>query len=153
MNANRLVICKKCIQEFKNIPYTTPFQYRGFYINYKVPDDNLCNKCKEQLYVTQVTMEDIKVLFSVSHDNTFLESMIELADTDPIEYQLKLSQFKTQVDQQKSNKPQNQVRCPKCGSTAITSGQRGYSLLTGFIGSSKTVNRCANCGYKWKPGR
>lgn len=45
----------------------------------------------------------------------------------------------------------NQVKCPKCGSTSITAGQRGYSLLTGFIGSSKTVNRCANCGHRWKP--
>lgn len=44
-------------------------------------------------------------------------------------------------------------RCPKCGSTAITAGQRGYSLLTGFLGSNKTVNRCANCGHTWKPGR
>lgn len=42
-------------------------------------------------------------------------------------------------------------KCPKCGSTSITAGQRGYSLLTGFIGSGKTVNRCAKCGYKWKP--
>lgn len=45
----------------------------------------------------------------------------------------------------------NQVKCPKCGSTSITAGQRGYSLLTGFIGSGKTMNRCANCGYRWKP--
>lgn len=47
----------------------------------------------------------------------------------------------------------DQVRCPKCGSTQITTGQRGYSLITGFLGSNKTVNRCANCGYSWKPGK
>lgn len=45
----------------------------------------------------------------------------------------------------------NTVRCPKCKSSAISTGQRGYSLLTGFLGSSKTVNRCAKCGYKWTP--
>ena len=45
----------------------------------------------------------------------------------------------------------NQPKCPKCGSTAITTGQRGFSLVTGFIGSNKTMNRCANCGHKWKP--
>lgn len=50
-----------------------------------------------------------------------------------------------------SSSDSNKVKCPKCGSTSITAGQRGYSLLTGFIGSGKTVNRCANCGYKWKP--
>ena len=43
--------------------------------------------------------------------------------------------------------------CPRCGSTSITAGQRGYSLLTGFLGSGSTVNRCANCGHKWKPRR
>lgn len=42
------------------------------------------------------------------------------------------------------------VRCPKCGSESISTGQRGYSLMWGFIGAGNTVNRCANCGYKWK---
>lgn len=43
------------------------------------------------------------------------------------------------------------LTCPRCGSTAITTGSRGYSLITGFIGSGKTVNRCGKCGYSWKP--
>lgn len=43
------------------------------------------------------------------------------------------------------------LTCPRCGSTAITTGQRGYSFLTGFLGSNKTVNRCGKCGYSWKP--
>lgn len=46
---------------------------------------------------------------------------------------------------------QNTLTCPKCGSSAVTIGERGYSLLTGFIGSSQTMNRCGKCGYKWKP--
>lgn len=41
--------------------------------------------------------------------------------------------------------------CPKCGSTAITTGQRGWKITTGFLGSSKTVNRCGACGHTWKP--
>lgn len=45
----------------------------------------------------------------------------------------------------------NQIRCPKCSSTSISTGSRGYSLAWGFIGANKTVNRCANCGYKWEP--
>lgn len=43
------------------------------------------------------------------------------------------------------------LRCPKCGSTAVTTGARGVSGFWGFIGASKTVNRCGNCGYTWKP--
>lgn len=45
----------------------------------------------------------------------------------------------------------NHPNCPKCGSTAIDATNRGYSLLTGFLGSGKTMNYCKNCGYKWKP--
>lgn len=43
------------------------------------------------------------------------------------------------------------IHCPRCGSKQISTGQRGFSIVTGFIGSNKTVNRCANCGYSWKP--
>ena len=42
-------------------------------------------------------------------------------------------------------------RCPKCNSAAVTTGQRGWSMVSGFIGSGKTVNRCAKCGHKWAP--
>jgi len=43
------------------------------------------------------------------------------------------------------------VVCPRCGSNQISTGQRGFSIVTGFIGSNKTVNRCAKCGFSWKP--
>lgn len=46
---------------------------------------------------------------------------------------------------------ETKIRCPKCSSTQITTGSRGYSIVTGFIGAGKTVNRCAKCGYKWTP--
>ena len=42
--------------------------------------------------------------------------------------------------------------CPKCGSTSIATVNRGFSLLTGFIGSGKPMNVCQMCGYKFKPG-
>lgn len=41
--------------------------------------------------------------------------------------------------------------CPKCGSTAITTGARGVNWTLGLIGASKTVNRCGKCGYIFKP--
>ena len=47
----------------------------------------------------------------------------------------------------------NILRCPKCHSTSVTTGARGYKLLTGFLGSNQTVNRCGSCGHTWKPGR
>lgn len=50
-----------------------------------------------------------------------------------------------------SKKEDNLVHCPRCDSTQIVTGQRGYSLMWGFLGSNKTMNRCASCGYKWEP--
>lgn len=44
-----------------------------------------------------------------------------------------------------------QIRCPKCGSTTITTGARGVNWKLGFIGASKTVNRCSKCGNMWTP--
>ena len=43
------------------------------------------------------------------------------------------------------------LTCPHCGSTAVTTGSRGYSLVWGFLGSNKTVNRCGKCGHTWNP--
>ena len=55
--------------------------------------------------------------------------------------------------QEQAKTERNTVKCPKCGSTAVVIGTRGYSMLTGFLGSGKTMNRCGKCGHKWYPGR
>lgn len=86
--------------------------------------------------------------------------MIELRKKDVIEFETKMQSFrdaskKKQDEKERKRKEylahKDNPRCPKCGSTSISTGQRGYSLLTGFFGSGNTVNRCSNCGYKWKP--
>lgn len=107
----------------------------------------------QKLIKMAMTCEEFQVLRHISNEPSFMEAMNELKEKDPIEYQLKMSQFRNQVEQSNQIRQQedNQVKCPKCGSTNITAGQKGYSLLTGFIGSGNTVNRCAKCGYKWKP--
>ena len=43
--------------------------------------------------------------------------------------------------------------CPKCGSAAIATINRGYSLFWGFLGSGAPMNVCQVCGYKFKPGK
>ena len=42
--------------------------------------------------------------------------------------------------------------CPKCGSTAIATVNRGFSIVWGFLGSGTPVNVCQACGHKFKPG-
>lgn len=58
-------------------------------------------------------------------------------------------EWKKQVDDALANR--HKPRCPKCGSTSITAGARGANALFGFMGASKTVNRCSNCGNTWTP--
>lgn len=58
--------------------------------------------------------------------------------------------------------------CPRCGSTSLTTSQKGfgvgkavvgaalvgpYGLLAGGLGSHNVTVTCLNCGYKFKPGQ
>lgn len=116
--------------------------------------NNVCPMCHEKNSYIEEYIMDIK---RISNDSDFIQAMTKLHDEDPIEYQLKMSQFKANLKQQESQqkeqeeKSKNQIHCPKCNSTAITTGARGANNFWGFIGASKTVNRCGNCGYTWKP--
>ena len=52
-----------------------------------------------------------------------------------------------------TSKPkEDTITCPKCGSSNITEGTRGFTLTTGFVGSGNFRYVCKNCGNKWKPG-
>lgn len=99
-------------------------------------------------------------LQKINPDEKFISSMMQLRHNDPIEFQIKMKQLGipnlAEIKQARldwKQKSANVIRCPKCGSTAISTGARGVNYLWGFIGASKTVNRCSNCGYTWKPKR
>lgn len=109
--------------------------------------DELCPVCGSK----QWNDKDINLIKSISNDPSFMQAMEDLKQKDPIEYHLKLSQFKTQVEQQGNSDNSNKVHCPKCGCTDIGVANRGYSLMWGFIGAGKSMNVCKKCGYKWKP--
>ena len=44
------------------------------------------------------------------------------------------------------------VSCPKCKSTQIHSGMRGWSAMTGLLGSNQIMITCLKCGHTFKPG-
>lgn len=77
---------------------------------------------------------------------------VPIYEAKEIYFKLKNNELLKEINCESKNQS-NIPKCPKCGSTAITAGQRGYSFFTGFLGSNKTVNRCANCGHTWKPGK
>ena len=158
MNNGKVVICPKCIENYKSVPYTTPFQFRGLCLNHKIPENYICPICKSELVITEVTMDEMKILFAVSYDNSFLQAMIQLKENDIIEYNLKLSQFRTQVEQRKREMEQaNQQsvpHCPNCNSTNIRpiSGLNRGASIAMFGIFSKKINKsfeCLNCKYTW----
>lgn len=115
--------------------------------------DNICPFCENKLRTSSITSEELIVLGKTSNYNRqFLDAMVSLKEKDIIEYELKMSQFRNQVNSQKQSQvAEDKVYCPKCSSSSIITGQKGFTLLTGFLGSNKTVNRCGNCGYSWSP--
>ena len=45
------------------------------------------------------------------------------------------------------------ISCPKCLSTQIHAGRRGYSLVFGFWGANAVHLTCLRCGYRFAPGQ
>lgn len=122
--------CYKCGTSYKPIKLTRKEYWEGLYIGEK-------GRQLIEEYVGDTINWDI---YNARED-----------EWNKIQEERKKYQQQKQVEEQARQDAINHPRCPKCGSTAITAGQRGYSLLTGFLGSNKTVCRCANCGYSWKP--
>lgn len=112
-----------------------------------------CIKCGSENTTDEIDdynckMDDYLLLFRISHDGNFILQMLKLKNDDPIEYELKMAQFREIAERKKAE--ESKPRCPKCGSTSIATVNKGYSLLTGFLGSGKPMNVCQSCGHKWK---
>lgn len=112
-----------------------------------------CIKCGSENTTDEIDdynckMDDYLLLFRISHDGNFILQMLKLKNEDPIEYELKMAQFREIAERKKAD--ESKPRCPKCGSTSIATVNKGYSLLTGFLGSGKPMNVCQSCGHKWK---
>lgn len=128
--------------------------------------DDYANKIdKEKLFKDLnihpvISREDARtIMYATNKNEDVLNAMIELKQKDAIEYGIKLAQFKPAAEavlakeRQEYFREMNTPKCPKCGSTSITTGARGWKLTTGLLGAGKTVNRCAICGHTWKPGK
>lgn len=148
---DHLKICPTCKKE----KIKDAFSSSPGYIDYLYDSAEKC-RYGHPIIMTSMPDDDFTILSKISDSTDFYDAMIKLHDDDIIEYELKMSQFRSQVqakeaEEERKKADESKPRCPKCGSTNITAGQRGYSFWTGFLGSNKTVNRCSNCGHTWKP--
>ena len=82
---------------------------------------------------------------SHNHGNGYLADKLAL---DCIDHNFQYFEFNTADIPD----PSKTVRCPKCGSTSVTTQERGYSIMWGVLGSTKKKNLCQKCGYTWWPG-
>ena len=138
--------CEGCYE--KNSPPAKGAGYRSFKNSY-IPKE--CESCHIPLKKANITDEEFSILLKVSTDSKFVKLMDDLKEKDPIEFQIKLNRLR--MTQPASSAPSTpKITCPKCGSTAISTQNRGFSMVTGFIGSGDPRNICQKCGYKWKPG-
>lgn len=127
----------------------------GFDIDASKINRTKCVTCGRELVDTVLTVEEYSILENITCEVSLFDSMIKLKQDDPIEFQLKMAQFKNQVQQQKSvTSSSNKPKCPTCGSTNIKkiSGTKRW-LSTGLFGlASSNIGKsmcCQNCGYKW----
>ena len=117
--------------------------------------NNVCPMCHEKNSYIEEYIMDIK---RISNDPDFIQAMTKLHDEDPIEYQLKMSQFKSNLKQQEqvqeSRAEENKPRCPTCGSTNIEKISLGKKAVGGalfgiFSSNVRKSMHCKSCGYKW----
>ena len=115
------------------------------------------NNCNGKLIKIDITEDEFDILCDIACDNAFLDAMIELKAKDPIEYQLKMSQFKTQLAQQESIQQQQfeqsqvKLRCPYCNSVNVRriSAIEQVSSISMLGMYSRKINksfRCGSCG-------
>ena len=160
--------CKRCIKEpslyinkVKSVTGWSDDEIKknftiGYYTPRKERDMKYCDYHHDEILETSnFTFEEYNAIEAISTDISFVQSMESLKEKDPIEFQLKLAQFKaTTVQQESATQQQNVPKCPTCGSTnikKISAGSRWLSTGLFGISSSKMGKsmECRNCGYKW----
>lgn len=142
-----VMFCEKCYKE-GNEPL------HGF-----IPNSNLdiCPFCKNIMKKTNMSIDDYFIITELSKDINFLQAMIDLKEKDVIEYELKMSQFRAQVEKknvQVQREEDNRPKCPHCHSTnisTISTGERTASIIGFGLLSRKRDKtwKCNNCKYMW----
>ena len=112
---------------------------------------DICPICKS----TDGEDADLITLKEISNGTDFLEAMIELKKNDPIEYQLKISQFKANLKQQEqvqeSRAEENTIHCPYCNSTNVkkitTTSKAVHTAIFGIFSMGRNSKQwhCNDC--------
>lgn len=117
--------------------------------------DTTCLEHNEKkLIKVAMTCEEFQILRQVSNEPSFMQAMNDLKEKDIVEYNLKMSQFKTQVNQQSQQQENNTPKCPTCSSTNIrlisATSKISNTVMFGLLGTKRhKTYHCNNCKYEW----
>lgn len=156
--------CPNCGYPITDIPdiQNVNEKYNIVFISYSSNNDN---KIKTIGYLRNIHHKSLRETMDIEKQSPYtIFSGISFEQMKTISQMLKLYDCKFQIESYKISDNETDeervnlyyqnkdvLQCPRCGSTQISIGQRGYSLIAGFFGSNKTVNRCGKCGFSWKP--
>ena len=146
MSYNKVQFCENCYNKESGINAVR----KAFYYYHDIKLER-CRRCNSQLKELNISQDEFMILFKTSPDKEFIMTMDELKSNDIIDFNLKMSQFRQSVPEQKSD---NKPKCPNCQSTnikSISGAKRWLSVgLFGLASSDigKTM-QCNSCGYKW----
>lgn len=148
---NKIQFCPMCKKEDEKVGI---LYAQGFLLD----EDELYEICPDcgckELITYNISNEDVTTICDISKDPSFLESMIKLKESDPIDYALKMSQFKNYLGQQKIVNQQanesNNIVCPYCKSTntkkITTTAKAINTAVFGILGTKRHKQwHCNNC--------
>ena len=152
-------VCPLCEKEMDRSIFTGKLHVPGWfdwYINEECCINKTCNTHKEQkLIKVSMTCEEFNILREISNEPSFMQAMNTLKDNNIIEYNLKMSQFRQQVQMQQQQQQSSIPHCPTCGSTNLKKisglSKAGSVALWGIFAAGRTSKtwHCNNCEAEW----
>lgn len=159
-----LKLCSSCyssltaedLKKSKFAKYDSDFRYVEI-------DCNECPKCGSELTPCNLTeAERILIAQTTDYSREVFIAMQKLKSDDPIEFALKLNQFKQFYENRKAEKRAENIRrnndksgkCPACGSKLIKrigDFERVVSVTAFGLASKKMGKsfKCTTCGHCW----
>lgn len=155
-----LILCPECNKEISSMAISCP--NCGFPINkekYKIiitgfdVDTSALAGIKEVFNIDFSYEDGMKILnnlpYMIAEYDTKEEVELYVRKLKSIRWGLEIS-IESPINEKhfSVNNNQNDVQCPKCGSTQIQVVQRKWSLLTGIL-TNKVDRVCISCKYKF----
>lgn len=144
-----LKFCPEC----KKLHLPKMFKGGWGYIFMPTPTENTC-EFGHKIQILDIPLDDFWIWHDTNISTDFFDAMVSLHDENIIEYELKMSQLRTQVEQQKAAAESNKPKCPTCQSTNIrkisATSKLTNVVLFGLFGNKRNKQfHCNSCGYEW----